>query len=494
MNYPWNAMDVHQNDLYQRIQAFSFDQPGTRLSFGQRLTRENGWTADYAQWAIAEYRKFAFLAVAAGHPVTPSDAVDQVWHLHLSYTRSYWQEFCPHVLQMPLHHEPTQGGAAEQTKYGDWYRRTLESYERFFGQVPPVEVWSKPDDRFGRDLQFLRVNTQQNWVIAKPMPLGLKLQSVIFFLGLLLAGCQTTAFNPLNFRGSDFLWFYGLLSISVIMIANRIRSMLRLPDGDSAQIPFLDLYATAYLAKDTEVEAKTHVVDTAIASLVQKGIVTVDGRRLTVAEPAPVDQSLLPIEQDVMRAIGVDARLGKIRSAVKQATDRVRERLIMLELLMSPQQDQKARRFSMLPILGLLVLGIAKIIVGLSRGKPVGFLVTMCIVLLIIGLCFGSVPTYRSRYGDRVIKSIRSRMSQKGSTLNDPLDPELPLIFAVMGMTVLPDAMFGDLKRSLKPQSSGNGGGSYGDSGGGDSGSGDSGGGCGGGGCGGGGCGGCGGG
>ena len=36
-----------------------------------------------APGAIEEYRKFVFLALVAGHQITPSDQVDQVWHLHL---------------------------------------------------------------------------------------------------------------------------------------------------------------------------------------------------------------------------------------------------------------------------------------------------------------------------------------------------------------------------------------------------------------------------
>src|SRR5947199_354356 len=75
--------------------------------------------------AIEEYRRFAFLAVAAGHPVSPSDAVDQVWHLHLLYTRSYWVQFCGEVLGKPLHHEPSTGGGGEAAKFDAWYGQTL---------------------------------------------------------------------------------------------------------------------------------------------------------------------------------------------------------------------------------------------------------------------------------------------------------------------------------------------------------------------------------
>ncbi|HEY9697593.1 MAG TPA: hypothetical protein V6D10_10030 [Trichocoleus sp.] len=154
-------------ELYDRIQAFSLDQVDTQLPFSQRLARENGWSLEYAWRVIEEYKKFVFLALASGHPVTPSDQVDQVWHLHLSYSRLYWEEFCPKVLQASLHHDPTFGGEAENQKFEDWYSKTLESYEQFFEQAPPSDIWSAAEVRFGQDLYFVRVNTQRNWVLPK---------------------------------------------------------------------------------------------------------------------------------------------------------------------------------------------------------------------------------------------------------------------------------------------------------------------------------------
>jgi hypothetical protein len=51
--------------------------------------RANGWSRPFALRAIEEYRKFVFLALVADHQVTPSDQVDQVWHLlRKSSTRS----------------------------------------------------------------------------------------------------------------------------------------------------------------------------------------------------------------------------------------------------------------------------------------------------------------------------------------------------------------------------------------------------------------------
>lgn len=72
--------------LYERICEFELDEPGVELTFGSRLARANGWSEQFANRVIDEYKKFAFLAVAAGHPVCPSDEVDEAWHLHLTYT------------------------------------------------------------------------------------------------------------------------------------------------------------------------------------------------------------------------------------------------------------------------------------------------------------------------------------------------------------------------------------------------------------------------
>ncbi len=162
------AMTDEQRDLLTRVEGVPLDQPGVSLPFSARLARENGWSPAYATRVVAEYRRFVFLAAAAGHPVTPSEEVDQAWHLHLVYTRSYWDELCGQVLGFPLHHGPTVGGPAEGAKFTDWYQRTLESYERLFGAEPPSDIWPPPRQRFANAERFRRVNTAEHWVVPKP--------------------------------------------------------------------------------------------------------------------------------------------------------------------------------------------------------------------------------------------------------------------------------------------------------------------------------------
>ena len=112
-------MNDNLNQYIETVERFDID-PGTKqLPFSSRLGRENNWSKNFSERVVLEYKRFCILAMRSGHRVTPSEFVDQAWHLHLTYTRSYWQRFCPEALGGPLHHEPTEGGQAEGKKFFD---------------------------------------------------------------------------------------------------------------------------------------------------------------------------------------------------------------------------------------------------------------------------------------------------------------------------------------------------------------------------------------
>lgn len=161
------TMNARQAEFWQRLESFEIDDPGIALPFRERLARENGWTSEFAARVMDEYRRYILLMAHAGHPVTPSDHVDQAWHLHLTYTRSYWDRLCKDLIGRPLHHEPTKGGAAESAKFDGWYQKTLDSYASLFGTPPPADIWPPPAIRFGVDPRCVRVNTDRNWIVSK---------------------------------------------------------------------------------------------------------------------------------------------------------------------------------------------------------------------------------------------------------------------------------------------------------------------------------------
>jgi hypothetical protein len=159
-------MDPARRALWQKLRAFPIDSPGTALRFVDRLARENGWRPAHAEAVLLEYRRFLLLAASAGHPVTPSDAVDQAWHLHLSYTQSYWDDLCGRILRRPLHHGPTRGGRAEARKFRDWYAATLRSYRTLFGHEAPAAIWPPPAQRFA-PADFRRIDVSRSWLLPR---------------------------------------------------------------------------------------------------------------------------------------------------------------------------------------------------------------------------------------------------------------------------------------------------------------------------------------
>jgi len=160
-------MTPFEKDLWDKLSGFSPDEAGQAFKFSDRLARDNGWTKTYALAVVEEYKKFLFLCAITTTGVTPSDAVDQAWHLHLTYTRSYWTDLCRNILGKEIQHNPTKGGQQEATKYLDFYEQTLTLYHSKFGTLPPEDIWPNSGKRFS-DIDFVRVNKRTNWVLPKP--------------------------------------------------------------------------------------------------------------------------------------------------------------------------------------------------------------------------------------------------------------------------------------------------------------------------------------
>lgn len=160
-------MKATDHPVWQSLAAYRVGPDDAALTFEARLARENGWTAGQAERVMVEYRRFLFLAVVAGHPVTPSDAVDQAWHLHLSYSRDYWDRLCPDVLGRALHHGPTAGGEAEHQRYFDQYAQTMASYEQWFDAPPPAGIWHSAYRRLIIDADAVRVHRADHWILRK---------------------------------------------------------------------------------------------------------------------------------------------------------------------------------------------------------------------------------------------------------------------------------------------------------------------------------------
>ena len=464
--------------LWPRLLALDLDG-AAQLSFSKRLARDNGWPVAFAQRTVLEYKKFVYLAATCGHPVTPSDEVDQAWHLHLVYTRSYWDELCGQVLGFALHHGPTKGGAAEGHKFGDWYAQTLHSYQAAFGSAPPADIWPPAAVRFGDAPHFRRVNMRGKWLLPRPRPrlpqwqwprLTALRPALLALTGLLvLAGCTArTPLNPFNWYGSEFLGLFWGLCGTVLPLANWLRYRGRGP-LEYYLGPLPSPYALARLAQRGRL-----VADSALAALAY-------GKHLTFPAPGQVQRSNKAAPTDAYeRSIWQGLALGspladarKVGLSDDNAALRALDNELELAGLLLPFAER--HRLNRLPLRAGLALGAfggIKVLVGLNRDRPVGLLLLSLLGLAVatgVSVWHGAWATGQ---GAAVLRELTQRLARQRGRADGP--NVIILAVAVLGVSSLRSLGLSGLATSLTPPDTSSADGSGGS------------------GCGGGGCGGCG--
>ncbi len=409
-------MDSQKNMIWQRIEEHVFDDPESSHPFSTRLAKENDWSRAKTARVIYEYRRFLLLAATAGHPVSPSDEVDQAWHLHLLYTRNYWDQMCKTVLEMPLHHEPSRGGAHEQGKFQDWYAKTLSSYQSIFNQLPPADIW--PADAGHAHHDFKRIDTHSNWIIPKMKLMQTAVVAILFIAIIAFAsGCESVASaaqtplaqlkvdNPFDYRGSDFLNFYLVILGMAVATAMLFRWQAKNSATSMTSDPNLDPTQIGYL------RAKgAGAVRTAITSLVHRGKLKFDTLAKRFEAVAKPDSSDSMLEQSILQYCQTPRRIDQIERASSTNLIDIDRSLVETGLLV-PTHHRNLSNIGTLLIVGVLIAGIVKIIVGLQRDRPVGFLVLACFATLVILIVLRALPVFRSRAGDRYFNELKAKNS-----------------------------------------------------------------------------------
>jgi uncharacterized protein (TIGR04222 family) len=297
--------------------------------------------------------------------------------------------------------------------------------------------------------------------------------------------------NLLDLRGPQFLGVYALLFATALAVAFLLRRVMSGPPQVPPEAHRLGPYEIAAIAGGERL-----AINTAIASLCQQNVLMPQpGSRsveLTGATPRlsdPLERMIYGFVNSVgKRTVHEVHRKVPVGLAVRRPTE--------LGLLLPPQARLAAALTSAAPMFALLVLGINKVLIGVTRNRPVLFLILFCILTLYVAIILVIKAPRRSRAGEALLAELKSRNVALQSTARvAPLSlatGELALAMALFGPAVLASTEMNALRKSIvsdrQAATSSCGGGcgtgsSCGGSGGG--------GGCGGGGCGGG-CGGCG--
>lgn len=463
--------NADEQALWARIEAHPFERAGHVLDFTRRLARDHNWSLDFARGAVREYRRFCFLAMVSGIPVTPSEQVDEVWHQHLTYSRDYWDVWCGQVLQGRLHHDPTAGGPAEQSRFREQYAETLARYEAYFGPLD-ILFWPATHRRFRQRPRYRFVDTDRVYILPRPsLPGWLGRNAALFGLasaGLLAdpAPALALSLNPLHWTAEPFLTLYVALFVAALVFVlvqdrNLRKGSGRAPPRD------LDLVELAWLAGGRQRAAGAVILGfldakaarfnrpRAFGGLRGRLDFEVDDRGLSLAAPFEPYRGL--VRGEVSHKVFVDVLGPRLECVASKLAGR--------GLVPSGQTLARIRRLVLFAFGSVIVLGLLKVVVGLSHDKPVGFLVLLIAFTLVIAAMFLFRQGGRTQLGDDTLAAYRQQHRRAASS---PRESELLFAFALTGAAVLAGTHLADYQRLHGRSDGGSGcGGSGGDGGGG---------------------------
>jgi hypothetical protein len=364
-------------ELWNKILAFDFDNPPSEYGFSTRLANENFWTIEFTDQAILEYKKFMYLAATSDFMVSPSEVIDTVWHQHLIFTQSY-QDFC-NTLGKQIQHIPSTHNKEDFEKFRQAKERTIKFYERDFGKQPE-NIWAF-------DGMFESLNLEK----AK-----FKLRTFIIF-GILTFICLTVpsyfVLKPTYIHLDNPYFIFGLIALSLITLLtleffNRAQLKNIVSGFDQSSFVYnLQTFELVYL----KTQKLSNVINGTVNELVDNGTIKVNSNN--TIELAKSNATNNNTQLQVTLAL---SELGQTfyPSLLKKLGGKPIFWNIANSLDAFRKYFNKSKKFGYLfytnfAILTLLLLlPFTRIVTGVLRDKPVIQIVMATIVLTVIIIVF----------------------------------------------------------------------------------------------------------
>jgi uncharacterized protein (TIGR04222 family) len=256
--------------------------------------------------------------------------------------------------------------------------------------------------------------------------------------------------NPLDLKGPDFLMAYVVLLAVAYGAARVWQSLQRTPLGTPEPFELdLDPYEVAAL------QGTDAVAQTAVAALIQEGrLRTEGGDRLVVG--GKLASSAHPIERAVYQTVtSGGAGHAELRRAVETRMEKLEESLHRRGFLLRPEQEQRLKWTSLLVFTAAMALGVMKLLIGISRDRPVLFLAVLLCVAGFLGYAslVKSAKGRRSGRGEAALELLREKhqplrmtVTSEGATLNGG---HMALAVALYGGSVLATSTSADMRNAM---------------------------------------------
>lgn len=361
--------------LWNAIQAFDLDHPVSEYGFSTRLAKENGWTINFTAGAVLEYKKFMYLAATSGSMVSPSPIVDVVWHQHLIFTKSY-QAFCT-VLGKKIEHIPSTHHRLEADKFERAKAHTQQQYQAVFGKQPTA-YW------LGHSM-----------LDSLPLPPPKTSLNLTFLAGFavfcLLLAANFYLLRPV-YASIDNPWFLiGLLlltGIAVVLLGEyNVKQWRALVDSwnKDSFLFHLTPMELIYLDKGKLADVVHGVVNRLV---IERKIAVEPDNQLKSNHTGEYANTwdytvldLLAHHKKLFYPVLLRSCLVKpVFTNVQNSVETIKRHLL------KSAGYWKVLLVNMMVLSGLLLLGMSRLLIGMSRDKPVLFLTIALIGLVIVSI------------------------------------------------------------------------------------------------------------
>jgi uncharacterized protein (TIGR04222 family) len=192
------------------------------------------------------------------------------------------------------------------------------------------------------------------------------------------------------------------------------------------------------------------VFDAAVMDLMARRVVRWDG----AGDGLVVDNASAPLPMPLDGLVRRIRETPKITDLVRAMPDLlvpIRERLVERQLLIATNFFSRDTLLPMAPVLMVELLGAAKVGVGLSRDRPVTFLVILMIVLAGIALAQLARRPRRTTAADTLLKASKT---QYAAAMRAPRTQDLAIAVALGGTAVLAGTAYAAWDDARRPPAS----------------------------------------
>jgi len=256
----------------------------------------------------------------------------------------------------------------------------------------------------------------------------------------------------ISIPGPQYLLYYSVFAVAVIII-----SKLLADDDGSENLPTPEAavytpYDIAYMKEGT-----LHVIKTAIFSLWRQKLIEVTGMKASdarfnlVKNAPPRENEIENIVYNYLKLPATAAEIerdDKLRSEIEKAMSSGIERMKKDRLVKNEADSGLAWQWTVFCGLLTVLGGAVKIVLGIYRGKNVGFLVILTLIFFFIG--FFTIYPFRvtTVLGRRFLASSKDKLKWaidklKAGNLPEGFDPALLVaIFGISEMGGSPYELF----------------------------------------------------